>query len=44
MILDKDDVREVEKLNTCKDELLNFKRAMYTKKTRNERDSAAALL
>jgi hypothetical protein len=44
MILDKDDIREVEKIKTCKEELLNFKRTMYSKKTRNDRDSASALL
>jgi hypothetical protein len=44
MILDKDDIREVEKIKTCKNELLDFKRTMYTKKTRNNRNSATAIL
>ncbi|MDR1334048.1 MAG: hypothetical protein LBJ71_02410 [Holosporaceae bacterium] len=44
MILDKDDVREVERLKTCRNELLDFKRTMYLKKTRNDRKPTSAIL
>ncbi|MDR1235699.1 MAG: hypothetical protein LBJ96_01700 [Holosporaceae bacterium] len=40
MILDKDDIKEVEKLKSCKNELLNFKKATYAKKTETGRESA----
>jgi hypothetical protein len=40
MILDKEDVREVEKLKSCKEELLCFKRTMFMKKTEGKREHA----
>jgi hypothetical protein len=42
MILDKDDVREVQKLRNCKSELLDFQRTMYAKKTKSNGNAAAA--
>jgi hypothetical protein len=41
MILDKDDIREVQKLKNCKSELLNSRRAMYVKKSHQEREIAS---
>ncbi|MDR2158382.1 MAG: hypothetical protein LBO02_03645 [Holosporaceae bacterium] len=41
MILDKDDIREVQKLKNCKNELLNSRRAIYVKKSSNDRGIAS---
>ncbi|MDR2780841.1 MAG: hypothetical protein LBB21_00025 [Holosporaceae bacterium] len=43
MMLDRDDVKEVERLKTCKSELLDFKRTMYSQKMRSDNDTAAAI-
>ncbi|MDR0968477.1 MAG: hypothetical protein LBL99_02455 [Holosporaceae bacterium] len=43
MILDKDDVREVQRLKNCKNELLDFKRTTYVgKKIRSGGNATAA--
>jgi hypothetical protein len=40
MILDKDDVKEVQRLKTCRNELLNSKRAIYSKKMNSDSEVA----
>ncbi|MDR1551560.1 MAG: hypothetical protein LBS14_02700 [Holosporaceae bacterium] len=44
MILDKDDIREVNRLRNCKNELLCSRKAVYIKRAQNEGGDVAAAL
>ncbi|MDR2107450.1 MAG: hypothetical protein LBO73_02950 [Holosporaceae bacterium] len=43
MILDKDDVKEVQKLKNCKNELLSSRRALYLKKIQNGKEARSGI-
>jgi hypothetical protein len=43
MILDKDDIKEVQRLKNCRSELLNSRRAAYMKKMQNGKNARSIL-